>query len=636
MGALDGVKILDLSWGIAGPLGVMLLAEQGADVVKVEPPGGDPFRAYSGYAVWNRSRRSVTIDLKSAPGARRSGGSSTTPTCSSRRSGPASPTASASGTTRCTRATRASSTCSCPGYPEGHRLADRPGYDALVQASSGQQWEQPGWRMGPIFLHMPMPSMGACFLIPSGILAALDRAGGRRAAASTCTTSLFQGALLYTTQIWQHVEKAPAAFHDLMGKSYPPGIHQQMLFEVAGRRVGALVGDERAHPDEEPGRAARPRGPARPDDVPHDGAGGAREVHRRRAGPRTSPTTATSWSTSFQAHNHAIEAVITMEEALGEQRARRIPSSSPTAWSPTVDDPELGRTTQIGVPINLHGTPGAIQGPQPLPGRAQPRDPRRARLLRRRDRRRSREERSDGRARRRPAHRLRSVPRGPVRPDDHRRPRRRGDQGRAGHRRRHAARGQAVLRLPARQARHRARPQDAARPRDRARADRAGRHRPPQHDRRRREQARHRLRRLQAREPRRRVLQHVGVRPRGSARALRRPRPAVPGGGRARVRGRRGAHRQRAALLPLRDVRRGQRDALGRRLPRRAVPPARAPARARSCGRRCSTAARCSRPTRCSSTARRSPGRGSTRASTASTRATGSTRPRTAGSRSRR
>ncbi len=39
MGALDGVKILDLSWGIAGPLGVMLLAEQGADVVKVEPPG---------------------------------------------------------------------------------------------------------------------------------------------------------------------------------------------------------------------------------------------------------------------------------------------------------------------------------------------------------------------------------------------------------------------------------------------------------------------------------------------------------------------------------------------------------------------------------------------------------------------
>src|SRR5204863_140152 len=63
-GALHGVRVLDLSWGIAGPLGVLLLAEQGADVIKVEPPGGDPFRDYSGYAVWNRSRRSVTVDLK--------------------------------------------------------------------------------------------------------------------------------------------------------------------------------------------------------------------------------------------------------------------------------------------------------------------------------------------------------------------------------------------------------------------------------------------------------------------------------------------------------------------------------------------------------------------------------------------
>ena len=86
--------------------------------------------------------------------------------------------------------------------------------------------------MGPIFLHMPMPSMGAMFLIPTGILTALV-AREETGRGQHVTTSLFQGALLYTTQIWQHVEKAPAAFHDLMGKSYPPGIHQQMLFEVA-------------------------------------------------------------------------------------------------------------------------------------------------------------------------------------------------------------------------------------------------------------------------------------------------------------------------------------------------------------------------------------------------------------------
>jgi len=58
--ALDGLRILDLTWGTAS-LGVLLLAEQGADTIKVEPPEGDPFRSYEGYKVWSRSRRSVTV-----------------------------------------------------------------------------------------------------------------------------------------------------------------------------------------------------------------------------------------------------------------------------------------------------------------------------------------------------------------------------------------------------------------------------------------------------------------------------------------------------------------------------------------------------------------------------------------------
>ena len=66
-GALDGLRILDLTWGTASR-GVLLLAEQGADTIKVEPPGGDPFRDYEGYKVWSRSRRSVTVNLKSDAG----------------------------------------------------------------------------------------------------------------------------------------------------------------------------------------------------------------------------------------------------------------------------------------------------------------------------------------------------------------------------------------------------------------------------------------------------------------------------------------------------------------------------------------------------------------------------------------
>src|SRR5579864_1683015 len=60
---LDGIRVVDLSWGVAVPVAGMLLSDHGADVVKVEPPGGDPFRGTPGYEVWLRGRRSVELDL---------------------------------------------------------------------------------------------------------------------------------------------------------------------------------------------------------------------------------------------------------------------------------------------------------------------------------------------------------------------------------------------------------------------------------------------------------------------------------------------------------------------------------------------------------------------------------------------
>src|SRR5438093_6557656 len=136
-GALDGVRIVDLSWGIAGPLGVLLLAEHGADVVKVEPPGGDPFRAYDGYRCWNRSRRSVVLDLETE------GGrddllrlvASADAVVESFRPGVLDRLGIGQATMRVTNPRAV--VVSCPPYPAGHRLASRPGYDALVQASSG-------------------------------------------------------------------------------------------------------------------------------------------------------------------------------------------------------------------------------------------------------------------------------------------------------------------------------------------------------------------------------------------------------------------------------------------------------------------------------------------------------------------
>lgn len=71
-GPLGGVRVLDLSAYIAGPYGCTLLADQGADVLKVEPPSGDNLRQYPStlpnegraFIGVNRSKRGVVLDLK--------------------------------------------------------------------------------------------------------------------------------------------------------------------------------------------------------------------------------------------------------------------------------------------------------------------------------------------------------------------------------------------------------------------------------------------------------------------------------------------------------------------------------------------------------------------------------------------
>jgi crotonobetainyl-CoA:carnitine CoA-transferase CaiB-like acyl-CoA transferase len=60
---LDGVRVIDFGQYIAGPLTAMLLADQGADVIRVDPPGG-PMWATPANATWNRGKRSITLRLK--------------------------------------------------------------------------------------------------------------------------------------------------------------------------------------------------------------------------------------------------------------------------------------------------------------------------------------------------------------------------------------------------------------------------------------------------------------------------------------------------------------------------------------------------------------------------------------------
>src|SRR3954471_23597324 len=64
---LEGVRVIDLGQYIAGPMAAMLLGDQGADVIRVDPPGGPRWDTPAN-ATWNRNKRSIVLDLKTEPG----------------------------------------------------------------------------------------------------------------------------------------------------------------------------------------------------------------------------------------------------------------------------------------------------------------------------------------------------------------------------------------------------------------------------------------------------------------------------------------------------------------------------------------------------------------------------------------
>src|SRR5215510_14442266 len=73
---LQGVRVIDLTRILSGPFCTLLLADMGAEVIKVEPPGGDPLRAQGViveglswyFAAFNRNKRSIVLNLRSTAG----------------------------------------------------------------------------------------------------------------------------------------------------------------------------------------------------------------------------------------------------------------------------------------------------------------------------------------------------------------------------------------------------------------------------------------------------------------------------------------------------------------------------------------------------------------------------------------
>ncbi len=233
-GPLGGIRVIDLSTGIAGPMATMLLADHGADVVKVEPPGGDPARSLSGARVWHRGKRSVELDLDDADAR------ATLLELIDRADvvvdSYAPGVAAGLGLDWDTLHERNPRLVLCSITAYGRHLPerDRPAIDALVAARTGIHWDQRGRlgttigelcglpveladleippgcadgpeREGPLFPRSSWPSLGAAFLANTGISAALF-ARGRTGRGQWVETSLLQGVLAATAGAWQKPE----------------------------------------------------------------------------------------------------------------------------------------------------------------------------------------------------------------------------------------------------------------------------------------------------------------------------------------------------------------------------------------------------------------------------------------------
>lgn len=64
----ENIRLLEISTGIAGSYTAMLLADMGIEVIKIEPPQGDCLRSLPGFLVWNRGKKSLTLDLETSKG----------------------------------------------------------------------------------------------------------------------------------------------------------------------------------------------------------------------------------------------------------------------------------------------------------------------------------------------------------------------------------------------------------------------------------------------------------------------------------------------------------------------------------------------------------------------------------------
>lgn len=140
---LAGLRVVEHGTFITGPAAAMLLADLGADVVKVEQPAGDPFRAFRGglysphYQTYNRNKKSVTLDTRQAADLALFDGLIKAADVYIQNFRPGVAEKIGAGEARLRELNPRLVYCAISGFGRDGPAAQRPSYDTVAQAASG-------------------------------------------------------------------------------------------------------------------------------------------------------------------------------------------------------------------------------------------------------------------------------------------------------------------------------------------------------------------------------------------------------------------------------------------------------------------------------------------------------------------
>jgi crotonobetainyl-CoA:carnitine CoA-transferase CaiB-like acyl-CoA transferase len=366
---LAGLRVLDCSRVLAGPFCTMLLADLGADVIKVEPPGGDETRAWGPphaggeaafYLSINRNKRSLVLDLKTEAGRallRRLAADADVLVENFRRGSTA-----AWGIDYATlRAANPGLVyCTISGYGPVGPLAADPGYDFAVQATSGLMSitgpaeGMPG-KLGVAIVDL-LTGLFAANAI-QGALLGRERSPAREGA--PIEISLFESALAALINVGQGV-LVTGREAGRYGNAHPNIVPYQ-LFAAADGWLALAVGNDRqwaacAAALGYPAWATDPRFATNP----------ARVAHRAELIAALDEVFAdepvAAWLDRLRAADVPVAPLQTVGEALTSPQAQAL------GLVQTVPHPTAGPLRVVGSPLRLAGTLPPIRRPPPRLG----------------------------------------------------------------------------------------------------------------------------------------------------------------------------------------------------------------------------------------------------------------------------